>query len=447
MDFRIRFKLLFLLQLLIIVALVLLDVKLIYEGQYPLASTLVGLLAVAAVFYLIHYAERSFRIADQFFSAALSGDFTQQLGGNSFSHSLQHSFNELSKKFKDERLKHEAENSFLRALVRQAPVAILSFDELGRFSLYNLAAAKLFGLASPNNVSELDVNYPGLSEKLVQLNAGSRTVLKVHKEGVEQSLMMSATYALLDNKQQCLVTIENIGRELMDAEYIAWRNLISVLTHEVMNSVTPIVSLATTCRDILLQDDLLQLPSDELKSELDDATKAMKTIAGRSQGIMSFVQGYRKLSLIPKPELKPIELYLLFDEQARLHKSVCEQHAIALSWNCTPSSLTVHADKQQLEQVLLNLLKNAVEALEGCVDKQLDLIAEQRVGAVVISVQDNGNGITDEVLEQIFVPFFTTKRQGSGIGMALTRQIMHAHGGQVSVQSKEKKGTKVELIF
>lgn len=447
LNFKLRFRLMLSALLMALVSLSVLIIYLIDLGAYPLTSGILVLILIALVNLILYVSEKGFRISEQFFSAARSGEFSQKLGADTFSASLYESFNALSQHLQSDRLKHESENNFLKALIRQAPVAIFSFDDMGRISLYNLAASKLFGLSAPSRLSDLDAGYSGLHDKLRQLESGGRCLFKFQKDGIEQRLIVALTRSLLENKQQYLVTIENIDRELMDAEYLAWRNLISVLTHEVMNSVTPIVSLSVTCRDILVQENLLALPKDELHSELSDAIQAMNTIADRSEGIMNFVGSYRKLSLVPKPIPSYIDIHTFFNGHAYLQKAQCEQHGIRFKTECVPHSLRVHADKQQLDQIFLNLIKNSIEALEGGLAKEICLKAEQRANSTVLIIQDNGCGIADEALEQIFVPFFTTKRQGSGIGMALTRQIMHAHGGKISVNSRVNDFTRVELIF
>ncbi|WP_096086186.1 sensor histidine kinase [Agaribacterium haliotis] len=446
-SLTLRFRCLFLLQLLVLFILLFTCVFVLKLEQQPLTSVLFVGLAVLQLLLLLSFVERHFRLVAQFFRAAQSGDFSQSLGDGAYSNELKQSFNQLNRQLAEKRHQKEAENDFLRALVRQAPVAILAFDQLGNISLFNLAASRLFNQASPVNIRELEHSFSGFVDALNKNTGQSRALCKVVRDGVEYNLMLAQSSAVLDDKQQSLVTIENIGRELMDAEYQAWRNLISVLTHEVMNSVTPVVSLATTCRDILSQDELLSMPPEQLNAELHDAKQAVRTIASRSEGIVSFVQAYRQLAKMPAPEFESINMVDFFAEQKPLYMNLGASERLELSIDIEPASLALRADRQQLAQVLLNLVKNAIEAMETSAEAKLNIELRLRAAKTVLSVKDTGCGIEASMLEQIFVPFFTTKRHGSGVGLALTRQFMHAHAGQLAVHSNVGEGTRIELIF
>jgi signal transduction histidine kinase len=230
-----------------------------------------------------------------------------------------------------------------------------------------------------------------------------------------------------------LYSIENLSGELTARESSAWRNLIRVLTHEIMNTLTPVSSLAETTATML----------DDPRATA-DVRNAIETIARRSQGLMTFVSRYRELLAVPKPVPAPLLVADVMHSVVKLTQP--ELTGVRVKVEVEPASLQVHADRQLLDQVVLNLVKNALDALAGRGSRWLTLSAYADFGRTIIKVADNGPGIADDAIDQIFVPFFTTKRDGSGIGLSLSRQIMSAHGGEIVVDS-DAGGTTVSLIF
>jgi two-component system nitrogen regulation sensor histidine kinase NtrY len=230
-----------------------------------------------------------------------------------------------------------------------------------------------------------------------------------------------------------LYSIENLSGELTAREASAWRNLIRVLTHEIMNTLTPVTSLAQTATTML--DD---------PAAAEDIREAVTTIARRSEGLMKFVARYRELLKVPQPDIGAVSVAEALQGVGALLSD--ELQAVNFAIDVVPPSLEVQADSQLLDQVLLNLVRNAIDAMRETNSPQLGLSGQLDYGRVVIKVTDNGPGIADELIEQIFVPFFTTKRDGSGIGLSLCRQIMTAHGGDIVVNS-DAGGTTVSLVF
>lgn len=447
LKFRWRYRLK-LLTLISIYSLVLFGIfHLIQQPLFYFSQVLFIIVAVLLVIGIIYLWEHQLTLLEIFFQAANHDDFSQRYSNNRLSEELADSLNKITEKFQQHRITEQTENSFLKAIIRQAPVAILAFDQRERLTLFNQTASQLLSIKSPTTVQDLAASFIDLPHLLTSLSTNNFALHKMYRDGVAYSLKLSANHILLGNKNQTIVTIENIGREINQAEYLAWRNLISVLTHEMMNSITPIVSLADNCRDILTQPDLLSLPEETLKQELEDTKRALNTIAQRSQGIMNFVDSYRQLSKLPSPNIQSISLRELLTTIALLEQAKLAPLNIKISIHVEPENLSLHADKQQFEQVLINLINNAADACKQQKKGEINITASLRSNHTIIAVNDNGAGIDDKILEHIFTPFFTTKRNGTGIGMSLTRQIIHAHGGQVSVKSTPKVGTTVELIF
>lgn len=221
-----------------------------------------------------------------------------------------------------------------------------------------------------------------------------------------------------------------------EAETEAWQKLIRVLTHEIMNSMTPIISLSET---------VTERAASHSMNEKDYVMllQAMQTIHRRSRGLLGFVENFRKLTRIPVPTLQPVSVSPLFADMQRLFG----ERAVGFSFSVKPDDLCLYADRSMVGQLLVNLLKNAFEAMEGVPFPAVRLAAWQSEGTTVITLSDNGQGIVSEAIDEIFVPFFTTKNGGSGIGLSVCRQIMNRHGGSISVTSEGEGGTTFTLRF
>jgi two-component system nitrogen regulation sensor histidine kinase NtrY len=266
----------------------------------------------------------------------------------------------------------------------------------------------------------------------------------------DESLQLSV-YVIeltLRDEEVKLVSMSNIQSELEEKEMEAWQNLVRVLTHEIMNSVTPISSLAGIVEDDLKirLDKKSEMPLK--KDELEDMYLSLQTISKRSEGLIRFVKEFRNLTHIPKPKLADVRLKALLEEMALLHKKELADHNILIKVDVNPADLIVLADKTMIEQVLINLIKNAIQSFDEQPDRLIELKAYcNEKGKPVISVKDNGAGIDVEALEKIFIPFFSTKKTGSGIGLSLSKQIMRQHEGNITVKSKLGEGTEFLLRF
>ena len=238
----------------------------------------------------------------------------------------------------------------------------------------------------------------------------------------------------MDGEIERLYSIENLSGELSARESSAWRNLIRVLTHEIMNTLTPVTSLAQTTASML----------DDPEGAEDDIREAIATIGRRSEGLISFVSTYRELLHLPLPDPETLEVGALFRDLVVLNQESVT--GIDVQVDVVPESLTVMADRQLLEQVLINLLKNATDAVAESATPAIRLAGRLDFGRTVLTVEDNGPGIPAAILDQVFIPFFTTKRDGSGIGLSLSRQIMTAHNGDIVVESNDG-GTAIKLVF
>ncbi|MFC3123134.1 sensor histidine kinase [Agaribacter flavus] len=414
------------------------------QTQYFFTSIVLVLVTVVLVVSLIYLWERQLRILSNFFESAKQGDFTQGFTESGLGRELANELNNLSLHFQQSASAQRAEISLLTSIIRQAPIAIITFDNKGRVHIFNQAASVLLNIKAPSSVNEILIDGHTLLEILNQ-DVLEQNTIKISQDGIVLNLKFSVSSVFLLDSEQKVVTVENIGKQINQAEYEAWRSLIGVLTHEMMNSITPIVSLADNCKDILNHSSLFEALDNTLQRDLEDVQRAVATISNRSQGIMSFVDGYRRLSKVPQPKKESVGLQGLIQSVVALCGDAMSNKNIRYCSEVLPTDLKIFADHQLVEQILINLLNNAIDACEK--NGQIKLRGKLQKSNVIVEIIDDGCGMDSHVLTQVFTPFYTTKRTGTGIGMSLVRQIMYAHGGQVTLSSERNRGTKVSLVF
>ncbi|MDZ4699137.1 MAG: ATP-binding protein [Rhodothermales bacterium] len=423
-------------------------------GALTYASLLLG--GVAAVLTggqlisLIRFVDRTNRELSRLLLAIRYSDFSQAFHaaglGGSFSE-LGQAFTAVMEDFRKARAEKEEHVLYLNTVIQHIGIGLLAFQQQGSIGLINNAAKRLLRVPYLKNVRALGDFSVELVETLLGMHAGDKALVKVVDGDELLELVMYATEFRLHGQLYTLVSIQDIQAELEEKEIQSWQKLVSVLTHEIMNSITPIASMADTAND-LLRDLAPNGPADEARETLDDVHMAMQTIARRSQHLLHFVNAYRSLTRIPRPNLGIFPIHKLFGAIEHLFRTSLEEARIALEISIDPVELDVTADPELIEQVLINLIKNAIEALRGRPDARIALIARMSArGRTVIQVRDNGPGIPPEAVDRIFIPFYTTKKEGSGIGLSLSRQIMRQHGGALSVVSEPDLRTTFTLRF
>jgi signal transduction histidine kinase len=323
--------------------------------------------------------------------------------------------------------------------VQQISVGILSYDTSGNIEIANQATNKLLNIYRLRTLDDIKQNAPVIYEKLTELKSGKGAL--VNLDGNELSL--NATDIQLRGKMVRLVSIQNIRSELQLRELEAWQNLTKVLRHEIMNSITPIVSLIGTMKIIV--DNEIEVHDDQSRESVEDLQEALRTIEKRGNGVMDFVNAYRDFTTIPKPSKKYLTIDELLKSTIALTSPELEKMDVDFKVEIE-GGFSVFADPSLMEQVLINLIKNASEACakeNSCVE----LRAYQTNERCIIEVEDNGMGIENEALSKVFIPFFTTKKTGSGIGLSLSRQIVQMHGGEITVKSEINKGTTFRIVL
>ncbi len=427
-------------------------VYLLNRTSFYALTFMTGLIILYEIYSLIHFVEKTNRDLNRFLDAVKYEDFSQSFSGlglGSSFNDLKEAFNEVLRKFQRTRTEKEEHYRYLQTVVQHVGVGLMSYRQNGDISLINKAARQLLRVPRLKNVRSLEGFSRDLVDTLLRMKAGERSIVKVEDDDEVLQLAIHATEFITQEEKYTLVSIQNLQSELEEKEMEAWQNLIRVLTHEIMNSVTPIASLAASVNDLLGKTAGDHHAFRSIDDEtVDDIQGAVQTIEKRSEGLLHFVESYRKLTRLPKPNFQIFLVSLLFDRVRQLMDAEIAAKGMSLNVSVEPETLELTADPELVEQVLINLLMNSVEALEGRPDAAIRLKGGMNErGRAIVQIVDNGPGILKEVQEKIFIPFFTTKHEGTGIGLSLSRQIMRLHRGAISVSSEPDVETVFTLRF
>ncbi len=415
---------------------------------------LIAAAGVIQIYSMFKYIDKTNRDLASFLESIRFSEFTRsfQIEGMGSSYDeLSKAFNDVIKDFQTVRSEKEEHFQYLQSIVQNIDVSIVAFQKDGTVEMINKAAKKLFQLSGLKNVKQLYAISPEIVDKLLNLNPGENQLVKVQQEDDILQLAVNGTEIKVHNKHIILATIKNIQSVLEEQETEAWQKLIRVLTHEIMNSITPIASLSSTIDMMIksLNEAQVEDPNATLDEEtVDEIQQGLQTIHKRSTGLMHFVDTYRNLTRIPKPNFKIVAVTTLFNNITPLMDEEIRNSNINFTVSVDPDNIDLSCDVELIEQVIINLLKNAIHALENRPNPTISLTGFlNKRGRVTIQVTDNGEGILPEVLDKIFIPFFTTKPKGSGIGLSLSRQIMRLHNGSINAFSKPDHGTTFTLTF
>ena len=419
-------------------------------GMHSATLLALGLTTVLAA-ELWRYVSRTNREVARFLDAVSYADYSQRFDfkkeGSGFD-ALGQRFTEIIERMRERSNDQESRLRRLQALVEHIPVPLMTLHSDGSITLQNNAARRLFGAEHVTSLRDLRQFGFSFAEAVDNAVPGERQLVKFTVEGIEYHLTLAATEVVVAANRERLISLQDIQSELDATQAEAWEDLVRVLTHEIMNSITPVTSLAQTAADLV--DDLRakEARGEPITDDLHDLGNAVSTVARRSDSLTQFVDSYRQISRLAPPEKKRVPISGLFDEVMRLAAAECPRDNVEFDSKVTPESLDVYADRDLLEPVLLNLLRNAWQATaleeQPCIRLSARL---NRRNNVVIEVADNGPGVSDDVAKKVFVPFFTTKERGSGVGLALARQVMIAHGGFIRLRRNASGGATFSLTF
>jgi len=423
-----------------------------YTKNNFITSWFLLVLLAGQTYLLIYYAEQSNRRLGKFLDSIRYNDFattfSTNVKGKTYEH-LNASFNEVIQLFKNTRAEKEVQYNYLQTVIQHINTGIIAYRKDGEVDIVNNAIKRLFGINNLKHIQQLNALDESITHQLLNIKAGDSILIKLLKEDTVLQLAVVATEFKKQGEEYLLVSFQDIHAELEAKEIESWQNLIRVLTHEIMNSITPISSLTTTVNQMVFEEESAGAEMRSLDAdEREDVKLALETIGKRSEGLLNFVELYRNLTRIPKPNFRHIPVFDLIQNVEQLFAIQLKENKISFSYKILPETLHLTADPDLLEQVLINLVLNAIQALEECKNPKIKIVSRfNSNNRVIIEIADNGKGIKPDLLDKIFMPFFTSKKEGSGIGLSLSRQIMHMHKGSIHVKSITKKGSVFTLVF
>jgi nitrogen fixation/metabolism regulation signal transduction histidine kinase len=410
------------------------------------------LVLIFQVYNLIHFVTRTNRDLAKLLLAIRHQDYSvgflqQNYNDPSFG-KLSDAFGQIIESYKEIEARKESQYQYFKLIVEHVQVGIISLNSRNEVTLMNKAAGQLLKVQHIPTWTHLQEQRAPFTQTVDNLLRGGSGLAEVPIDGETRQFSVGVTHVLLMGEPYRIITFGDIKNEIEGKEIEAWHKLIRILTHEMMNSVTPLVSLTETMLMILQEDDGSQKPLSAITEEnISDIRFSLKTIQMRSGSILHFLNDYRQLTRIPVPRIEQVKVAELFESVARLMQGETAKYQVKLIVPAVPPDLTVRADAKLIEQVLINLLTNSLQALEGIENPLIELKVYTNESRMVLEITDNGKGIDADKLSKIFIPFYSTKKEGSGIGLPVSKQIMHMHGGSIKVQSQKGLKTTFGLYF
>lgn len=432
--FKTTFRILLILGNMVVLSIIFGDERLFFN-QIILSAIL-----ILQILELLRFVNKTNKELAKFILAIKHSDFSinfnQHRVGDSFD-LLAESFESIIDQYKKAKIEKEAQFQYLRTVVSHINIGIISIENDADITLMNTTAEQLLGVSGIKNWNILKEKVPVFTQQVTELFPEGQRLIELRSKD-HATLSVDVSSVILLEQQYKLITLKDIKNEIEQKEIEAWHKLIRILTHEIMNSATPISSLTETMQGMLDKG----TPNEET---INDLKFSLKTIQRRSDGMLGFIDDYRKITRVPKPVLETKDIKELVDEIVTLTKGELKANDIELKLQVESHQISI--DSKLIEQVLINLIKNAQQALAGRSDGKITIRSERAENNIHLNISDNGPGISEKVLPEIFIPFYTTKKQGSGIGLSLSKQIMHHHGGTISVDSEPQRGTTFTLKF
>lgn len=414
-------------------------------------SIYLGIISVFQVIGLIKFLNTTNRKIAFFFNAVENDDSTIHFPVYTKDNSLKElhtSLNRVNHLIQKVKIENKTQEKYYHTILEHATIGIITINEKGHIILANKTSKKLLNYESLTHIQQLKRIDEKLFNLLSQLKPFEQKLIELHNERDLIKLTVKSTQIKIDNENLLLVIIQNISNELNDNEVDSWVKLFRVLTHEIMNSIAPITSISETLSDFYKTEKGLISPSEIKENDILDVVKGLDIIQSQGKDLLNFVESYRTLTKIPSPKKDLINVSLLFEKIKIL---VSQEHGFSqtkFEIIIEPENLEVFADEKQIIQVLVNLVKNALESLNQNTYGIIKLSGvKTTLGKTRLQIIDNGIGIDSNLLDQIFIPFFTTKEKGTGIGLSLSKHIMRLHGGNINVKSEINKTTAFTLEF
>ena len=418
--------------------------------EYPVTISMLALALILETAAMLWYLTRIRRDLLKLINALVNDDPTMQFSKvkrDPYFNAIHAGFNSLISDFRLVRLDREAQQRFFEETVNHVQFGLFAYTESGEVRMVNQAFTELFGIRTISAVEELDKVSEGLSRLFMEFTPGKELLQKVTLPDGQHNLIFLASGFVLKGESIILLSVRDISREMDRNELEAWQKLLRVMRHEILNSISPIKLIAGNLSQKLQPDgEFVSLEQLSAEEALDMKT-GLDTIHRRASGLSVFLDAYANLYRTPEFMPEPTEIKALLQRTSLLFREDAEAQQTMLEVDCPYKKLVVQMDAKMIEQVLINLIRNALEAVKDRDTRKITLIARKKQKKTVLSVKDTGSGIPQDQLESIFVPFFTTKESGSGIGLSFSQHIMRMHGGQIRVSSVPGTGSEFQLIF
>lgn len=439
---RNRFYINILIRVIFITATCFAFIYILTQTNRPATTLFLGILIILQTTWLIHYVDRTNRELARFLIYLMENDTTAAFSTKNIERTFKglfQSFEEITQSLQKARIDKEQEHQYLKTIVEHVGTGLISFDQEGNVELINKAARSLLQVGNISSIRDLDRIKTGFADLLFKLRINEQRLVTLPVNNEILQLSLRSTILKTEGKPLHIVALHNIKNELDERELESWQKLIRVLRHEIMNSITPITTLTTAIKRCFKSGNKVK-PFSEINEEtIKDALVSTEVIEERSKGLIEFVEKYRSLTSLPELKLENIKLLNLLYQIKILFNDELTSRKIKLEMEVTPEDLKIIADRKLLEQVMINLIKNAIQS----VDKKgiISLKANKVLDRYTIQVIDNGPGIPKEELENIFIPFYSTREGGSGIGLNISQQIIRKHQGNIHVYSDTHKST------
>jgi len=423
----------------------------IASGSHSLSLVVLAIAIVAQMFSLLRYVDHTNHELESFLAGLRFGDFQQTytIGhlGSSF-RALEKTVQNTVSNLKSARAEREQLAIYYRALLQHIPIPFFIVHKGNRVRILNNATRRTFNVSHIRNTDELEQFGAAFQRDVNQIQAGESLLTTIELAGHPEYFIMTATQLTTRGTVHMLISLQNIQGALDATELATWQNMLRVTSHEVLNSLAPVSSCAQTARELADNALAREQLDKQSREEFQDIRDSVDTVLRRSEGLVRFIQSYRQLSRMPKPQKEKIDLEKYFLHLSALVGGELAHKQIAIHFSHFPARLAVMADKDMLDQTLINLIRNSSEALSSTNDARITINGfsddKQRT---VIEVSDNGPGVAEEISEKIFVPYFTARTKGSGVGLALVRYVMLSHGGSVNYAPGKDGGSTFRLVF